>query len=310
MEDKAATRQHLIEFYERSIALGMEEVVLDDYIYKVDGEEIVFQGYVGEDEKLIVPDWFDRVEVCDRHINAKVKEVEFGDAVKVIGKIALISWYHIERIKAPGVVCVCKDAFSGLTNLQTVEMENLEVIEDNAFLGCEKLKSITMDRVKIIGFRAMSETGLVSISLPSLEKARNQAFADNQYLTRVVLPVHRFKPSPFMFCECFMLSEVMNSEVMEIIPQSMFYNCKRLRQINLRARNIAVSAFEGCVELKHIRIYNRLVNVNQRALQKYSQSMPPNRMIPCSTYGDNVQQEHKTMYQQHIENIKKGRFLW
>ena len=309
-ENIEETRTYLKEVYTRSQEFGIESVVVNGFVYKVEDDKIILLDYEGENvEKLVVLDWFDELNSRSEAVGKNIKEVEFGEHLKVIGAYGMNTWYHLRKITAPGIEVVKDYAFYNNGNLQEVVMINLRHIGSNAFDACTGLSSITLEKVEVLEFRALADTGLISVNLPALKQCGGQALSDNRRLTKVKLPSHRFRPGYAMMTNCYRLSEVINSEVMEEIQPDTFRQCRNLHHMNLRARSIAPSAFNGCANLQTVRLYNNIVYVSQTALQRLNMDVPSNRKLPVAEFRERIQRERKTLYQKHIENIKKGRYL-
>ena len=72
---------------------------------------------------------------------------------------------------------IARKAFKNQNNLESVNLMNVEVIDQDAFMGCSKLTTITMPAVKVIEGGAFRASGLRNIVLPaSLQRIERGAF--------------------------------------------------------------------------------------------------------------------------------------
>lgn len=321
MNDIEETRQYLKEVYARSVSLGIEDVRVDNFRYRVCDEKIILLDYFGEEEeKLVVPDWFDEIagylteerenEIECHEVRPALKEIVFGERLKAVHAYAFATMEYLRKITAPGVEIVYDFGFYCHQSIETIEMVNLREVGCHAFELCTQLRSITLNKVERIHHRGFTNAGLTSVNLPSLKDCDTEVFADNYNLTRATLPRHRIKGGAYMFMNCQRLLEVKNTEYLDLIPAGMFSHCEKLYQVNLRASFVAISAFCRCTNLKFIRIYNELVEVDGTKLDTRTNGGIYNDRLPIATFKQLIQREHKTIYQQHIENIKKGKLPW
>lgn len=212
MEQVNEIREMLKRVYDRSLAFGLDKAEVDDFIYKVDNNEIILLNYIGKEETLLVPDWFDAVEE-DVSINEdcvfSVRQVFFTERVKRIGARAFCTWFNLTSISAPGVQVVEKSAFSSLEVLVEVEMPALKVVKRRAFEDCICLSEITTNNVEFLGVSALSNTSLRSIDLTSLVVAGRECLANNHVLKTVKLPNRKFEANAGMFKNCTNLENVL-----------------------------------------------------------------------------------------------------
>lgn len=72
---------------------------------------------------------------------------------------------------------IARKAFKNQNNLESVNLMNVEVIDQDAFMGCSKLTTITMPAVKVIEGGAFRASGLRNVVLPaSLQRIERGAF--------------------------------------------------------------------------------------------------------------------------------------
>lgn len=72
---------------------------------------------------------------------------------------------------------IARKAFKNQNNLESVNLMNVEVIDQDAFMGCSKLTTVTMPAVKVIEGGAFRASGLRNVVLPaSLQRIERGAF--------------------------------------------------------------------------------------------------------------------------------------
>ena len=72
---------------------------------------------------------------------------------------------------------LAREAFKNQNNLESVNLMNVEVIDQDAFMGCSKLATVEMPIVKVIEGGAFRASGLRDVVLPaSLQKIERGAF--------------------------------------------------------------------------------------------------------------------------------------
>lgn len=204
-----AIRETLKNIYFRAIALGLDSVEVNNFVYRVSGDEILLLDYTGQETRLIVPDWFDGVAATissEYSVVAEVREIVLTKRVRIIYENAFINWILLTSIKAPGVEVVEEGAFSSLDVLVEVDMPYLKRLGENAFASCICLSVFSSKKIEYLGKRALSETNLRFISLTALKDAGEESLSYNTELRTVILPSRKFRLVGGMFKNCSKLS--------------------------------------------------------------------------------------------------------
>lgn len=72
---------------------------------------------------------------------------------------------------------IAKEAFKNQKNLESIDLKNVEIIDEDAFIRCDKLATVKMSVVKEIGIGAFRGTKIAEIDLPaSIQKIGRGAF--------------------------------------------------------------------------------------------------------------------------------------
>ena len=187
-----------------------------------------------------------------------------------------------EFVEIPdSVTTIGLSAFNGCTTLKSIDLGEVQVIEDNAFNSCTKLTTITFpNTLRTIGDWAFGGgTGLTVLALPegvvsigtgafgysnlkevilpnSIENIGNECFANSNDLEKVTLPGNLQTVGRSMFHSCKALKSIKIPEGITTIEQSAFHSCLALEYVWLPTslKSIENSAFFGCKALNHINI--------------------------------------------------------
>ncbi|MDE7265497.1 MAG: leucine-rich repeat protein, partial [Clostridia bacterium] len=146
---------------------------------------------------------------------------------------ALKEVYFIQKdameIPDSSLATIMRFAFSGCTALEKVDLSNCKTItvDRSAFEGCTSLEEVVkMENIGTMNSRAFFGcTSLESIDLTGMHVAGTQVFAG-----------------------CTSLSEV-KTGYFTAIGERMFEGCTSLETVTINAKNVATSAFEGCIRL-------------------------------------------------------------
>lgn len=189
---------------------------------------------------------------------------------------------EVNSVEIPdSVTTIGLSAFNGCTTLQSIDLGEVQVIEDNAFNSCTNLTTITFpNTLRTIGDWAFGGgTGLTVLALPegvvsigtgafgysnleevilpnSIENIGNECFAHSTKLETVVLPENLKTVGRSMFHSCKALKSIKIPEGITTIEQSAFHSCLALEYVWLPTslKSIENSAFFGCKALNHINI--------------------------------------------------------
>jgi hypothetical protein len=159
--------------------------------------------------------------------------------------------------------------------------KNLNSIGDECFEHCKSLNVINLPaNLKVLGSKAFSSSGLISIDIPSkIEKLEQKTFAYCENLNKVNLPKDLKKIgrncfegcnslksitipnkvsnlSVEIFKDCKNLTNIEMPDGLEEIPTKAFYNCPSLVSIKLPSSTTIIksSAFARCLSLTKINL--------------------------------------------------------
>jgi len=131
-------------------------------------------------------------------------------------------------------------AFYGCVNLTAVVAPKLKEIGAATFANCSRLEVLDAAELKVIGDKAFAPLGeqnvkansLKTLKLPSLETIGEFAFAGSFSLESAEMPkLISMGNSAFMYCE--KLTSIIYSKELKEIPESAFYLCLELSDIDI-----------------------------------------------------------------------------
>ena len=168
--------------------------------------------------------------------NKTVKHIEFGEKITEIGEYAF--WN---------------------TNIETVDLENIEHLGGCAFYWCEKMHDIgTPKKLTTIGRFAFFNCGsLIKVDLSeaplniATDSSSISIFQGCSFLREVKLPTNSsdFKCIPSQtFSQCFCLENIYIPDSVEVVGSTAFSSCYSLKTIRLHGgiTSIGSNAFREC----------------------------------------------------------------
>jgi hypothetical protein len=169
------------------------------------------QTYVGTDTELVIPDGVEFI--CDRAFMGKsIQSVILSDSVKEIGSSAFAS-----------------------TDLETINLNQVETIGESALNGCKKLQSLTIpDTVTSIGGTIMSDcTALTDLKLSnSITSIPRNAFYNCTALTEINIPDSVTEIGRYAFSGCDSLEKIWIPEsVVDIEDYALGYTGSKVSEI-------------------------------------------------------------------------------
>ena len=143
------------------------------------------------------------------------------------------------------------DTFNGCTNLESIDLQNINSVEQNAFKDCKKLTSIknyqNVQKWDVGIFNNCNLTGDYdfSNSLSNNNERRILGFNNNKNLTSVIMPTG--VKYLCQFSGCTSLHTVSNTDDIINIEYETFSNCTSLKNISLpNVTYIGQNAFKNC----------------------------------------------------------------
>jgi len=184
-------------------------------------------------------------------------------------------WYvgdnTIKKVVIPeGVEKIGPYAFAGLTALEEVVLpKSLMSIEYGAFMNCTKLTKVTgIENVKLINKWAFQNCNLAgSISLDSACAISDYAFANNRYLTEIILPKTLQSIGAYAFSGDQRLESVTVKADTVKYGAYVFNGCKSLTEMTVNTAVIPEGAFNGCTALSSLTIGKDVSSIGELAFR-------------------------------------------
>ena len=215
--------------------------------------------YLGKDEEVIIPSFVESIGK-EAFRGSNIKKITLSNSLKAIGDSAFFNCNSLEEIVLTDnisyigescfegtkikniiipkkVLILSKRAFAN-TALEKVELNNVKIIKEEAFIGCKELEEITLPT---------SITKLEKATFKYCEKLKSVTILGDLY----DLPESTFELDYF-------LSNIKLNDSLLTIGSKAFYLCIGLKEIYIPKNviNIEASAFGGCKNLVSFDIDN------------------------------------------------------
>lgn len=164
-----------------------------------------------------------------------------------------------------GITAIGNYAFSACEKITEVQCpQSLTKIGGGAFVNCSNMLKIDLPAtLQTIGKSAFQETGLRSITLPSVKELGEAVFFHCEHLSQIKLPM------------------------LEKIPTCMFEGCKALATIELpkNLKSVDNAAFKDCESLEAVEFPQSVQNIGKEAFNE-CKALKIVKLSPLSTFGD------------------------
>ena len=201
-------------------------------------------------ENIVIPE--DITEIPDYAFSySNIKSVELHDGVKKIGSCA----------------------FYGCQNIMSVDIKNVEILDNAAFSRCDNLIKIKSgNNLKKIGKGCFDSCNSL-LTLPdmtNLTELGEQAFSGCRALTSVRIPNNITKIGAYTFYYCDNLKTVKSDGNITSIGEYAFYECSSLKKAEFLSTvtEIGDNAFYNCYGLTDLELSNKLENIGKYAFSK------------------------------------------
>lgn len=181
------TRELLIEYAERCIALDMD-VSSSGFVYHIDkNNKFILDKYIGSDLDVYLNDMFDIVG-HGAFSGSKVQKIDFGD-VNLISSGSCLNCQNLQHIRALNCNTILQDAFRDCFRLKQVVFSCIEYIGAGCFYNCISLQEISglnnVIKLGADGFKLC--INLKSIELPKLKQLERDVFNNCHSLKDIMI---------------------------------------------------------------------------------------------------------------------------
>ena len=217
-------------------------------------------------------------EGCKRLANVTLPE-----NVVTIGQQAFYGATSLPAITLPATVKTIEDNAFRDTNIPSLTLnEGLESIGASAFYNCDRLKTLNIpSTVKNIGNYAFYNCdSILTVTFPedmtALTTIGTNLFANNIRLTKITLPKTGMSSIPNnMFQECDRLRNIQLPATITSIGDRAFYGCDSLQTIYIPdgVKSIGYETFCYCKGLRYVRLPEGLESIGQSCFG-YTEKLP------------------------------------
>lgn len=194
---------------------------------------------------------------------SNLKELVIPDTVKTIGGNAFSSCVSLEKVTLPdNLKYLPSYCFSSNTALKTINLDNVENIDEGCFSYCNNLGSLTLPNVYVINQKAFRECkGLYYVSAPKLTTIMDSAFYYCSVLRTVLAPNVSYIGTS-AFSNCARLDNFdLDNENIKSISNTAFYGTG-FENVTIYPDIIyGSSAFSSCKNLKKVTIKNTVTKL-------------------------------------------------
>ena len=198
-----------------------------------------------------------------------VKEVTIPEEITTVRKWVFEGCTSIQKLTVPEQVAIIEShAFWGCRGLVELSIENpLIAIEPNAFQSCS---NIVRASVPTSATALFPKSNLESITINGGTDLEENAFANCEMLTRVVIASNIREIKRSTFSGCRLLESITLPDNLEIIGVSAFSDCKSLTKVNIpnSVKSIGNAAFSGCYGLSKVQLPEELSSIGNFVFEK------------------------------------------
>ena len=201
----------------------------------------------------------------DAFLERRMSGVYYNDTITRVGEYGLHRISGITKLVLPNVSTISTEACYYMTDLEEVDVPNLQSISPIVFYGCTKLKKVNgIENVTALPRHIFYGcTALESISLPNCTSVNSYAFYGCTALQTVNLE-NCYALGSYIFYNCTSLKNINVPKARDFsnngtTAADQFFGCTALETIHLPSLIYdagAVRAFKGCTSLKTIDLPN------------------------------------------------------
>ncbi len=215
---------------------NLKSVIVGETLFHFDEEDLI-------NGEFVIPKGVTKIKRITFINKDKLKKIVLNDEMKIIEP----------------------RTFNGTTGLEEADLNQVQAIGEDAFMGCKNLRKINLgESLLFIGHSAFSGcSDLKEITLPeSLKIIYGNAFDGCVALESITIPKNVKQINAEAFKNCINLTDLNLREV-EIIEAAAFKNCRQLKEIILprNIEKIGEFAFSNCDSLRSVKFGNNVKNM-------------------------------------------------
>lgn len=196
----------------------------------------IFEGtleqYLGDEEKVVIPDGVTAIGVDAFRRSYGVVEVVIPDSVQSIGEGAFADCMDLTTINIPDGVISLACVFEGCSSLVNIKLPESVTDLEEAFVDCESLTTLTLPKgVTNTDYTFRGCTSLISVTIPDGVAILGDAI--------------------FMDCDSLAFIEIPKS--VTAIGNDAFKNCSSLESVKIKGQpSLGMRVFRNCLVLKRV----------------------------------------------------------
>ncbi len=224
-------------------------------------DAIEIEEYIGSDNEVIeIPYFVDSIgDNAFKNSGRKITKIVLNEKLKSIGKNAFSGLTNLQEINLPNSLRYIGDgAFSRCSSLEKIVIpEKIKTIRTSLFEYCYGLKEVVFaEGLETISDCAFLHTAIDKITLPnSLKEIKSGAFSGCEKLKDINLANSNIELiDSCAFSGCVLLEEVVLPNTLLTLGKEAFSSCSSLKRANIPASvlEIGVLPFAGCPLLQSI----------------------------------------------------------
>ncbi len=199
--------------------------------------------------------------------NTTVTKVVIPETVTTIEQYAFYQCFALETVEIKGdkLTTIGHDAFAKCSNLKSINLGSVNVINDNAFKDCKELSDVGEEKLAhpyVVGESAFENcTSLVELNLTNLRRGGKASFKGCVGLEKVTFGEFT-RIGESMFEGCVGLTHVNRDNspntlfvYSDVVPSRAFYGCIKLKGVVFKntVTYLGEEAFRGCTALELVK---------------------------------------------------------
>ena len=195
--------------------------------------------------------------------NTPLESVELSESITQISWQAFKGCTNLKSIDLKNVRIIDSQAFEG-SGLEAVESETVEEIGLNTFASCENLERVDLPNVLTVWGGAFSGSGVKIVNLPNVSAVKGFAFEDCEELVYISL-ADGVSLQAYSFMGCIRLEEL--PFTVSSVGNQTFSGCTALKKATVRVTASDIQAqmlvFENCTALEEVEIIGETVQIGE-----------------------------------------------
>ena len=203
--------------------------------------------------------------------NTKIISITLPETLKTIGQYAFYKCTNLENINLENIESIGQHAFYDCNKLETINIENLKTLGGYAFYDCDGLKEVTIPSgVTYLDYTFANCRGLETVNIPNGDESLSLSRAFMYCSKLKTVNINRgtnIDIEAFRYCNSLTDLNIGKADKpINIVGSYAFMGCKNLKNINIDEEGATVTlggyqAFYNCDSLETLNIPSRVSNI-------------------------------------------------